>query len=176
MAFVDPKGNIAQLGKIEGLQVADFGAGTGVYTMLLAQKVGDTGRVYAIEVQKDFLSRIRDAAQDTDLTNIEVLWGDIERLGATKLSDNSIDIVVLANVFFQVDDKRETLEEVKRVLVPQGRVLFVDWKDSYGGIGPQQDMIVKPDSVRQVFDESGFSLQKSIETGDQHYGFIFMKK
>ena len=87
-----------------------------------------------------------------------------------------IDIVVLANVFFQVDDKRETLEEVKRVLVPQGRVLFVDWKDSYGGIGPQQDMIVKPDSVRQVFDESGFSLQKSIETGDQHYGFIFMKK
>ena len=176
MTFADPKGNITQLGKIEGLQIADFGAGTGAYSLILAQRVGDTGRVYAIEVQKDLLSRIQDEAKSAELENVEVLWGDIERLGATKLSDNSIDVVVLANVFFQVEDKHGTLAEIKRVLVPEGRVLFIDWKDSYGGIGPQQEVIVQPDVARQIFDECGFSMQKSIETGDRHYGFIFMKK
>ncbi len=175
MAFADPKGNVEQLGQIEGMKVADFGAGIGAYTIPLAKKVGDFGRVYAIEVQKDLLPKIQSAAQEEGLANIEVLWGDIERLEATKLTSESVDIVIVANVFFAIEDKSGMVAEARRILAPKGKILFVDWKDSYGGIGPQPEMIVTPTEARQKFEDNGFVLEKSIQTGDQHYGFVMIK-
>ena len=176
MTFADPKGNVEQLGQIDSMKIADFGAGIGAYTIPLAKKVGDFGRVYAIEVQKDLLSKIQNTALKENLTNVEVLWGDIERLGATKLSDEFIDIVVVANVFFEVEDKSGMVAEARRVLVSKGKILFVDWKDSYGGIGPQPEMIVTPVEARRYFEDNGFIFERSIQTGDQHYGFIVTKQ
>jgi len=175
MAFSNPEGNIKQLGQIRGLKIADFGSGVGAYTIPLAKGVGDFGRVYAIEIQKDFLSKIQKVAREENLTNVEVLWGDIERVGATKLSNESVDIVVIANVFFQIEDKQGVVAEVRRVLSSKGRVLFVEWRDSYGGIGPHPDMVVNPNIARQYFEDNGFTLDRSIQTGDQHYGFIMNK-
>ena len=113
MAFANPESNVEQLGQIDGMKIADFGAGVGAYTIPLAKSVGDFGRVYAIEVQKDLLSKIQNTATEENLTNIEVLWGDIERLGATKLPNESIDIVIIANVFFGVEDKSEVVAEAR---------------------------------------------------------------
>ncbi len=175
MAFADPDGNVAQLGKIKGLSVADFGAGVGAYTIACAKKVGDSGRVYAIEVQKSLLPKIKNTAANMGLSNVEVLWGDVERLEATKLADGSVDIVIAANVFFQVEDKTSFIAEVKRVLKPKGRVLFVDWKDSYGGLGPAPDSVVLPDEARSYFENDGFEFLSTIETGDHHYGFVMNK-
>lgn len=176
MPFANPVGNVAQLGKIEGMTVADLGAGVGVYTMLLAEKVGDTGKVYAVDVQKDFLSKIQNNARDHGLVNIEVVWGDIERYGATKLADKSVDIAVLANVLFQAEDKMGVVGETKRVLKPGGKLLIVDWRDSYGGLGPQPEMVVRFDDAKAYFEDGGFVFEKTIETGTQHYGFIMSKK
>ncbi|MBU0722856.1 methyltransferase domain-containing protein [Patescibacteria group bacterium] len=176
MAFADPKNNIDQLGRIEGMKIADFGAGTGAYSIPLAKKVGDSGRVYAIEVQKSFLLNISTAALQENLTNVKVLWGDIEILGSSGLADQIIDIVVIANVFFSVEDKKEVVAEASRVLVPKGQILFIDWKDSYGGVGPQPDMVVSPEKTRELFEQGGFFLEKEFPAGDHHYGFIFTKK
>jgi len=175
MTFSNPEGNVKQLGQIKDFKIADFGAGVGAYTIPLAKGVGDFGHVYAIEVQKDFLPKIQKIAREENLTNVEVLWGDIERVGATKLSDESVDVVVLANVFFQTEDKKGVVAEARRVLVPKGKVLFVEWRDSYGGTGPHADMIVAPSEARRYFEEGGFGFDKSIQTGDQHYGFIMTK-
>ena len=175
MTFANPEGNVEQLGQIDGMKIADFGAGIGAYTIPLAKKVGNFGRVYAIEVQKDLLPKIQNTALEQNLTNVEVLWGDVERLGATKLSDEAVDIVIIANVFFGVEDKSSVAAEARRVLVSKGKVLFVDWKDSYGGIGPQPEMIVTPTEARQYFEDNGFVFEKSIQTGDQHYGFTMIK-
>jgi len=51
-----------------------LGAGTGAYTLPLAEKVGETGRVYAVEVQKDFLTNIKNEATSRGLKNVELLW------------------------------------------------------------------------------------------------------
>lgn len=172
MAFANPEGNIATLGKIEGMTIADLGAGAGVYTILLAKKAGDTGRVYAVDVQKDFLSKIKNTATQEGLVNVETIWGDIEERGGTKLSDNSVDIAIIANVLFQAEDKIGLVSEVKRILKPDGKVLFVDWRDSFGGLGPQPEMIVRIDDAKNIFTDTGFVHEETIETGSHHYGFI----
>jgi len=175
MAFSDPQYNIKQFGLHEGMAVVDLGAGTGAYTIASAREVGGEGHVYAVEVQKDLLQNIKNAASDAGVSNVEVIWGDIERNGKTKIKDRTVDAVIVANVLFQVEDMDGTLLEIKRILKPEGRVLVVDWKDSFGGMGPQTGEIFSYEEARKSFEESGFSFLKNIDAGDHHYGFIVKK-
>lgn len=175
MGFMDPKNNIEQFGLNKGMYVADLGAGSGFYTMEAAKVVGDEGRVYSIDVQKEFLDKIKTSANNEKLFNIEVIWGDIEKLGGTKLADVSVDAVIVSNVLFQVEDREVLVLEIKRILRPNGRVLVVDWSDSFGGIGPSPDHVFTGQKALNLFEGKGFVSDKTISAGDNHYGIIFRK-
>lgn len=170
--FSDPEQNIAQFGLTDHMTVADLGAGTGGYTLAAARRLREYGHVHAVEVQKELLSRIENTAREERLGNVEVLWGDCERYGAAKLANDSVDAVIVANVLFQVEDPEGLVDEVKRILKPGGSVLVVDWKDSFGGVGPAPDAIVSQKDARVLFEQSGFQFVKSIDAGEHHYGFV----
>lgn len=176
MAFSDPKKNIKQFGLYEGQIVADLGAGTGAYSVAAGKEVGESGRVYAVEVQKELLANIKDNARREGVFNIEVIWGDIERSGKTKIRDGIVDAVIVSNVLFQVEDKAGFIDEIKRILKPGGRVLVVDWEDSFNGTGPSQDSVFSYDEARRLFEDNGFSFSKNISAGDHHYGFVVLKQ
>lgn len=175
MAFSDPKNNIRQFDLYDGQVVADFGAGIGAYSIEAAKEVGESGRVYAVEVQKDLLASIKNRARDEGVFNIEVIWGDIERDGKTKIRDGLIDAVIVSNVLFQVEDKSGFIKEVRRVLKDKGKVLVVDWQSSFNGAGPSLDSIISYDDARALFEDNGFSFIKNISAGDHHYGFVVIK-
>jgi ubiquinone/menaquinone biosynthesis C-methylase UbiE len=175
MAFSDPQKNIQQFGLIEGMKVADLGAGSAAYTLAAARQVGLSGRVYAIEVQKELLSNIKNSGLQQGLSNIETIWGDIEQRGGTKIKDGTLDAAIVSNVLFQTEDKHSLAEEVKRILKPQGRVLVVDWKESFGGMGPHPDHVVKEQRAKQIFEDCGFTIDRTIAAGEHHYGFIAIK-
>jgi len=175
MVFLDPKKNINQLKIGENMKVADFGAGSGFYSIEMAKELKGEGVVYAIDVQKELLEKIKSTAEKEDLTNIEIIWGDIEKIGGSKLADYSIDIVILSNILFQVEDKNNLLEEIKRVLKQKGQVLVVDWEDSFGGIGPEPGSVFSKESAKNLFEDNNFALEKEFSAGDNHYGFIFIK-
>lgn len=175
MDFADPTGNIAQFGLGEGKWIADLGAGSGHYTMAAAKAVGSTGRVYAVEIQKDLLPRVKNLASEEGLGNVEVLWGDIEVQNGTKLRDESVDVVILSNILFQLDDKKGCAEETKRILKPKGRVLIVDWDGSYGGLGPTEETVYSAADARALFENLGFVFEGDIRAGAHHYGFSMSK-
>ncbi len=173
--FSDPIKNIEQCGIQAGMEIADFGSGSGHYSMAASKALISTGRVYAIDVQQDLLNKLKNQAVHEGLYNIEVILDDIEKLNGTKLRDNSVDLVFLSNILFQLEDKETTIKEVKRVLRPGGRALVVDWMDSFGGIGPQPKNVVKKDRAMAIFDKNGFHLDREITAGAHHYGLIFKK-
>jgi len=175
MSFSDPKKNIQQFGIGEDWQVADFGVGSGAYSLLAARKVGPDGRVYAIDVQKNLLERVKKEAEEQGLLNVEIIWGDIEKTNGSKLKDGSMNSVIATNILFQAEDKRRVVQEIGRVLKPGGRVLVVDWTDSFGGLGPQTDDIISEDVARAMFEESGLVFEKKIDAGEHHYGITFKK-
>lgn len=176
MAFVDPKQIIRQFAVGEGWHVADFGTGSGAYVFALAANVGGEGRVYAVDIQKDLLLKVKNEARARGLLNVEILWGDVEKAGGSKLRDNSMDAVVASNILFQVEDKRGCVREISRVTKPGGRVLIVDWTDSFGGLGPQQEAVLTKDAATELFQKERFIYEQSIPAGDHHYGIIFKKK
>lgn len=173
--FTNPISNINELGVYEGMIVADLGAGTGAYAIPLAERVGEKGRVYAVEVQKDFLTNIKTTADARGLKNIELLWGDIERLGGTKIKDESVDAVVISNVLFLAEDKAGLLRETRRILKVGGKLLLIDWSDSFNNLGPAPEMVVTGDAARALCEAEGFVLKKEIPAGEHHYGFIMLK-
>lgn len=173
--FSNPEVNIAALGLHEGMFVADLGAGTGAYTIPLAEKVGDTGRVYAVEVQKDFLTNIKNAAASRGFKNVDLLWGDIERLGGTKIKDEGVDAVIISNVLFQAENKAGLLKEASRILRTGGKLLITDWSDSFGNLGPTPEMVVTKDSALKMCENEGFVLKNEILAGEHHYGFVMLK-
>lgn len=174
-SFADPEKNIEALGLYEGMIVADLGAGVGAYTIPLAEKVGDTGRVYAVEVQKDFLTNIKNTAVSRGLKNVELLWGDIERLGGTKIKDESVDAVVVSNVLFLADDKKGLIREARRILKVGGKVLVIDWSDSFNNLGPTPEMVVTEDAARGLFEAEGLVFKNNINAGEHHYGFVMLR-
>lgn len=174
--FSDPENNIQQFALAPGMQVADFGSGSGFYSMAEARAVAPGGKVFAVDIQKDLLEKLKNGAHENKLSNIDIIWGDLEHLGGTKLRENSLDAVTICNLFFQVENKVNLCQEAKRVLRPNGRVLVVDWASSFAGVGPQEADVIPKMNMTALFQEHGFVLDREISAGAHHYGLIFRKK
>ncbi len=155
------------------MKVGDFGAGSGHYSRAAAAVVGQSGRVYAIDVQEDVLKHLKLNTHAHHQRTIETLWGDIEKPGGTHLRDLSLDAVILANTFFQIDNRFGLLKEIKRVLKPGGKLMVVDWAGSYGGMGPTPERVVTERDAEAFFINGGFHKAKSFHAGPHHYGVIF---
>lgn len=173
--FSDPVKNIAELGIQDGMKVVDLGAGSGFYSIEAAKKVGSRGMVYAVEVQRDLIDRIKKNAGAVGLHNIEGVWGNAEKIGGTKLREAIADRVISSNILFQIEPpfRDEFCLEIKRILKPGGKILLIDWSE-LSALGPRSFI---PASVAQIlFEKAGFILDKTFDAGDHHYGIVFTKK
>ncbi len=175
MAFVDPENNVSLFGLKGGEHIADFGSGSGAYAFALARRVGFRGRVYAVDIQKDLLSKVKNESLRLGLENVEVIWGDAEKLGGAKLGDGTLDGVLLSNILYQVSDKEGLLSEAKRVLKNDGKVFLIEWSGSFGGLGPKPEDVVEKGAAKKLFGKLGFATEREINAGTYHYGIIFSK-
>jgi len=173
--FSDPQKNIEQFTPRLGALVADLGSGSGHYSLALARAVGDKGKVYAIDIQKDLLAKLKNEANQQGLFNIEVVWGDVEKLGGSRIKSDFIDAAVISNLLFQVSEKETLVKEAYRLLKKDGRVLVVDWSDSFGGLGPHREAVITKEKTRELFEQAGFVFDREIQAGEHHYGLIFRK-
>jgi ubiquinone/menaquinone biosynthesis C-methylase UbiE len=155
------------------MKVGDFGAGSGHYSRAAAAIVGNSGKVYAIDVQEDVLKHIKLNTHPHHQHIIHTTWGDIEKTGGTHLRDHTLDAAIVANTLFQVENRFGFLAELKRVLKPGGKVLVVDWAGSYGGIGPTPSKVVRESEAEALFINGGFHKVKSFRAGPHHYGILF---
>jgi len=172
--FSDPQKNIAELDITDGMKIVDLGAGSGFYALEAAKKVGPRGMVYAVDVQQDLLSKIKTSAGLMGLHNIEIVWGNMEKLGGTKLRESIADRIILSNTLFQIDpaDRENLSLEIKRLLKSNGKLLVVDWASGT----PLSPRTLVPKLLAEgIFQKIGFKLEKSFDAGDHHYGIIFKK-
>ncbi|MBI2064626.1 MAG: class I SAM-dependent methyltransferase [Candidatus Yanofskybacteria bacterium] len=174
--FLDPDRIVDEFDIREGMQIADFGSGAGYFTILLGERVGPEGKVYALDVQEDKLDDVRVKAGVRDLKNIETIRADLEVLGSSGLSDNSQDVVLLANILFQSRKKSEILKEATRILKRDGMMVIIDWKKGTGGFGPPDDARTDDKEMIQLAQESDLVLKNPVDAGQFHYGLIFTKK
>ncbi len=173
--FMDPEALLAVCNLQTTDSVADFGAGSG-FLARAALKYVPQGNVFAIEINRDIVARLTRDASDSHLGNLHPLWGDIEVLGGSKLANDSMDFIILSNVLFHLEDKDGCMKELLRVLKPGGRVLVVDWTESFGGMGPSPDMVFDKAHAEALFSRFGLSkLEVALPAGEHHYAILFRR-
>lgn len=198
-AFLEPERIVQYFDLAKGDHVADFGAGHGYFTIPMAGVVGGDGKVYALDIQKSVLDIIRAKAKVEHLFNIEPIWADLERPGGSHLKDEFLDFVLIANIFFQVENRSPLLTEAFRILRKGGRLAAIEWdspsqlfagaggrpeptdviiKKSGEGktpLGPPLELRIRKDLTKKLAEEAGFALDREFEAGSQHYGLLFKK-
>jgi len=173
--FLNPDKIVSEFGIKEGMIIADFGSGAGYFTILLAQRVGTGGKVFALDIQESALDNVRVRAKAAGLENVETIRSNLEVLGSSGLADNSQDIVLLANILFQSEQKGDIVKEAKRVLKEGGSLVVIDWKMGAGGFGPPDNLRTDEIAMRSLVMGEGLALEKEIDAGQFHYGMIFKK-
>ncbi len=173
--FLDPKNVVTVCDLSPDAHVADFGAGSGVYTFLLAEGF-PMRRIFAIDVQKDLVDHLQKEALKRGVQNVHAIWGDVDEVKGSMLRNESIDCVLMANILFQLEDISTALKEAHRILKQGGKLLVIDWTDSFGHLGPHPDHVVTEERAKRLLEETGFLIEKKIEdAGAHHYAFLAEK-
>lgn len=119
----EPRTRILQEVQLEpGLHVLDYGCGPGTYLPGIAERVTETGRVYAVDLHPLAVQRVREWARRRGLVNVRAIQSDCE----TGLPDESIDVVLLYDVFHMLSEPQDVLAELNRVLKPGGTLSVHD--------------------------------------------------
>lgn len=159
----------------EGDIVADFGAGSGFFLSALSKAVGSTGRVFACEIQKGLVEKIGNQAHSLGLKNIHPLWCDLEEIDGIKIGTGELDVAILINTLFLIEDKETAIKEMARTLRSGGKFFVVDWTESFSGMGPHPNHVYTADMATNLLESNGFVLERDFPAGNHHYGLAFRK-
>lgn len=173
--FLNPDSIISNLNIAPASKVADFGSGSGYFTLLLAKTVGPDGVVTAVDVLKDKLETIKSAAQAQGLFNINFVRANLEAPTSSGLDETSQDMVILANILFQSQRKEDIIKEARRVLKINGELVVIDW-DPASAFGPKEaGWKISKEAAQSLITGVGFTLVKELEVSSNHWGLFFKK-
>ena len=113
---------LKEVGIKPGFHVLDYGCGPGSYITPLAELVGESGKVYALDIHPLAIRKVQDITLKKRLMNVETILSDCQ----TGLPDNSLDAVLLYDAFHHLSDPDVVLKELHRVLKPDGILSLSD--------------------------------------------------
>jgi len=156
-----------------GETVADVGAGTGYFSWRMAQRVGETGKVYAVDIQQEMLDLLM-----ANMSRRGVAGRVIPVLGSTqdpKLPAESLDTILLVDVYHEFDFPYEMTQGMLRALKPGGRLVLVEYKgeDAYVPIKPLHKMTVA--QVKKEMSAHALTFERTISTLPWQHILVFRK-
>jgi len=105
---------VAATGVKPGMQVADIGAGTGLFTLMFARQVGAQGHVYAVDISKNFIENIERRAKRAGLMNVD---GIVSSQSETRLPPDSVRLVFICDTYHHFEQPRPMLASIHRALI-----------------------------------------------------------
>lgn len=107
-----------------GQTVADIGAGTGLFTRLFAEAVGEQGRVVAVDIAQTFLDHIAQSSREAGLKNVDTVLCTAD---STELPPDSVDVAFICDTYHHFEFPSKTMASLRRALKPGGRVIVIDF-------------------------------------------------
>jgi ubiquinone/menaquinone biosynthesis C-methylase UbiE len=156
-----------------GETVVDYGAGTGVYTLPLAEAL-PRGRAVAVDRSDELLARLRHklVAQRHLRTRVEIYHTTSDRV---PLATGSVDAVLAVNLWHEIHDETSALTEIMRLLAPDGRLLIVDWAPMARPAGPPNDHVLSIEQATAVLTGMGLTSAAVHQPGElfpYHYAIL----
>lgn len=168
------KAVVAALALRPGMVVADVGAGTGLYTGLLARAVGPTGRVYAVDISTNFVRIIERRARAWGLNNVVGIVNTPRRVD---LAPGSLDLAFVCDTYHHFEYPQDMLQAVRRALKPGGSLVIIDYRKQPGVSSPWVMSHVRADraTVLQEVHAQGFRRVEQPDFLRQNYLLRFQR-
>jgi ubiquinone/menaquinone biosynthesis C-methylase UbiE len=144
---------VKEVGMKEGFHVLDYGCGPGSYVPAVAELVGKSGKIYALDINPLAIKMVKRTAVKKQLPNVETILSDCN----TGLPDDSLDVELLYDTFHDLVDQNMILGELHRVLKPNGILSFSDHH-------------MKENEILPKMTDDG--LFKLLRKGERTYSFV----
>jgi ubiquinone/menaquinone biosynthesis C-methylase UbiE len=115
--FLSPSKTLEQIGVGEGMKVLELGPGPGFLSVDASTRVGDSGRLYCLDIEPALITKVRRKVLREGLENVAPIVGDGERL---PFAENSLDLAFLVCVLGEIPNRDAALKELHRVLRRDG--------------------------------------------------------
>lgn len=175
-ALLDATRILARIGVEQGMIVADLGCGGGGHFVTPASTmVGPGGHVYALDIQKSVLHTVESKLKLQRITNTDLVWSDLEKVGAASIPDGCCDVVLIANVLFQNKNHSAIIAEASRMLKKDGRLAILEWKKIASPLGPPPEYRVDIGEMKSIAVEGGLNFLDEFDPGAYHTCLLFAK-
>lgn len=159
-----------------GERVADIGCGSGFFTWFFSKSVGDNGKVYATELNKNAIKYVDDFIERYDIKNIKTI---VTKMNKSGLDNNSVDTIFMCSMYHAayITDiefvKDSFIDTLHKALVPGGRIIIVDNNVTNPGVPSYYGPGISPELLIQQLKYYGFNLVDRFEMIPQRFALIF---
>ena len=165
-SWFNPEKVLEDAGLGSGMVFVDVGCGDGFFTILAAEMVGKTGKVYAVDTDATAIERLKRRATVKGLTNVKAVVAKAEE---TVFCDGCADIVFYSIVLHDFDNPAQVLLNAKRMLKPSGKLVDLDWKKKQMAFGPPARIRFSEEQAQGLIEAAGFKVESVKNTGRHHY-------
>lgn len=152
--------------------VADIGTGSGYFVPYLADSVGASGRVYAIDIQPEMLAFVQRKITELELTNVTTV---LSQEADTRLERESVDLALMVDVYHELGSPGPLLSNIRSTLKPDGRLTIVDFKvdKEADRVGPPLSHRVPQGRLIAEVEQAGFELIEALDLLPYQYFLVF---
>jgi len=164
-----PEKVIATLQIRPGDQVADLGAGGGYFTFRLAQAVGPSGKVFAVDIDQQMIDLIDNQARKDGVANVETV---LAKADDPQLPKNGVDLIFTCDTYHHIDNRVAYFRNLRTYLKTGGRLAVIDF-DRRAWIEGLLRHYTPSEFLKREMEQAGFVLQVEHEFLDRQSFLIF---
>ncbi|KNZ40437.1 class I SAM-dependent methyltransferase [Acetobacterium bakii] len=152
--------------------VADIGSGIGYFTIPAAQLVNGENQVFALDISEEMLAEVKQRMADAGLSNIITIKTEEYDL---KIPDASVTYALIVNVLHEIKDQNRMIDEIHRILKPNGQIAIIEWIKADMEMGPPCDGRIGKEELIHLLTSKNFEYVNSTEFATVFYGVVFRR-
>jgi SAM-dependent methyltransferase len=167
-----PSKAIAALDIKPGQVVADVGAGSGYYTVRLAERVGASGKVFATDLQPEMLTLLQQRVARERLTQVEVLQAAETD---PRLPQDRLDLILMVDVYHELARPQEVLRQLRTALKPEGRLVLIEFRKESPWVPIREEHKMSVREARMELEAEGYRFERVIDVLPWQHILVFRR-
>ena len=163
---------VAALKVKPGDVVADLGAGAGPFVVPFAKAVSPKGKVYAVDVDRNFFPHIEKRVKAAAVGNVQTVLGEFTD---PKLPSSDVDVAFMHDVLHHIEDRAGYLKAVAKYLEPGARIAIIDYHAATSPHKDQPNLIVSKEQAARWLADAGLKPAEDITLFTEKWFLVYAK-
>ena len=169
---LDINGSLKASGFKQGMTLADIGSGTGLLAFEARNQKGS--KIYSVEMSETMVDIQKQRIKEKNINNVEIIEQNVDNFKIA-LEDESCDVISMITVFHEIDNKDSFVQEINRILKPDGKFLIIEFHKKETGFGPPLNERLSSEDINEICSKVGLEIKETTELGDNFYRVILGK-